>query len=285
MMYRVPPRYLLPRQIFRVCAVLCLALVLSSSSLATEKGYKFGVFPFLPPQELQKIFAPMATELSKALRKPVSFDTSDTFEKFIDRLNDQSFDIVFVQPFDYVTIADNYGYIPLATRNKALSAVIVALPDGPIKKLTDLRNRELALPPSVSAVSYLTKNHLLKHGIDPQNDITIVYRRSHISCLQQVLIRATDACSTAMPPLRLFENKTRTKLAIIDKTDTIPLPLFAAHPRISIADREIIQAAIISWGKTAEGKKLLERGKFTTFVKTSDADYDMVRKLKKQFQE
>lgn len=247
-----------------------------------RSDYIFGVFPFLPPRELEQVFAPIAAEFSRVLGRKVQFTTSSSFEAYVERLDKEEFDISFMQPFDYVRAADKYGYLPLAARGEPLKALIVTAPDSEIKTLSDLRGKQISLPPINSAVSQLTRLHLRKNGLVPGQDVTLMYFRSHISCMQQVLIEASAACGTGGPPLRYFKSRMKVDMRLMAETDAIPHTLFSTHPRVPAQDRKLLLENIMSWGNTAEGKVILERGKMTPFTPVTNDDYNVVRKFPRE---
>jgi phosphonate transport system substrate-binding protein len=129
-------------------------------------------------------------------------------------------------------------------------------------------------------VSLLLKAALKENGMQ-SSDLQISHHRSHISCMQQVVIGAVDACGTAAPALRFFAEKMGTDLKIIAETRKIPHTLFAAHPRISAADREKILQTLEALGATEEGRQLLQRGKLKAFKPITDSHYDGVRNFRK----
>jgi len=240
-----------------------------------------GIFPHLPPRELEKVFSPMAADLSKIIGKPIIFRTSSTYHKFMQQLDQQVFDIAFVQPFDYIRVADKYGYRPLATREEKLSAIIVTKKDSPLKSIDDLKNKTIALPPKVAAVSLLVKNHAINHHMKPGKDITLTHHRSHISCMQQVLIGSADACGTAAPALRFFQHKMKTELKIISESKAIPHTLFVIHPRVPEEKRDLLRKRLLNWAKTETGKQLLARGRLKPLRAINDSDYNIVRSMSK----
>ena len=267
--------------IIALIALGLLAIAAPVRAADEKKEYIMGVFPHLPPRELEKVFSPMAADISKALGKPVIFRTSSTYQKFMEQLDKQVFDIAFVQPFDYVRAADKYGYKPLATRHEILSAVIVTKQDSKLKSIKDLQNKTIALPPKVAAVSHLIEDHLTSNNLIADKNIKLTYHRSHVSCMQQVLIGAADACGTAAPALRFFQHKMKVSLKTIAESKAIPHTLFCIHPRIPTADKDKIQQRILGWGKTVEGNKMLERGKLKPLKPIKDEDYNVVRKMAK----
>jgi phosphonate transport system substrate-binding protein len=248
---------------------------------AQEKNYVLGVFPHLPPRDLEEVYAPMAADLGKAIGSRIVLRSNTTFERFMENLDKQIFDIAFVQPFDYVRIADKYGYRPLAVRKEKLATIVVVKEDSKLKTLADIKGKTVALPPRVAAVSYLLKGHLKQEKIIPGKDVKLSHHRSHMSCMQQVLIGEAVACGTAAPAVRFFEHKTKVKMRVIGKTREIPHALFVIHPRVPRSEREQLSNRILGWAKTEDGMKMLKRGKLSPFIKITDKDYNIVRELSK----
>jgi phosphonate transport system substrate-binding protein len=250
-----------------------------ATALSNEDEYVLAVFPYLAPRQIENIYAPITAALSEALGRQVRLTSSLSYTKFVRSLNEESFDLVFVQPFDYVSIADAYGYQPLVTRDEPLPAILVVADNSPVKTLSDLRDKIIALPPEVAAVSRLVKDHLIKSGYADNLDNRLQYQKSHFACMHQVIVGKAQACGTAPPAVRFFRQKTDAKLRVISQTMAIPNSLFAAHPRVSPQERQKIVDTMMSWPGTAEGKKLLERAKVKAFVPIDDSAYDIVRAM------
>jgi len=271
-------RYLV-RQILLLAVLVSFMQPTAFAAGKNEQVYSLGVFPHLPPRDLEKVFAPMAADLAKALGVRVELHSSTTYQKFSERLDGEQFDIAFVQPFDYIRAADKHGYLPLATRTEKLATIVVTSVDSPLNSIQDLRNKRVALPPRTAAVSQLLRGYLKSQGIDPDRDIKLSYHRSHVSCMQQVLIGEAVACGTAAPARRFFQSKFNIPLKVIAKSREIPHTLWVAHKRLPTKVRSKIRARILDWSNTREGQALLERGKLMPFVTVNDRDYDVVRKL------
>lgn len=262
-------------------AILCSVTNISHAEPVNHATLAMGIFPHLPPREIEQIFSPMAADIGEAVNATVSLRTSTTYTKFMNNLDQQDFDIAFVQPFDYVHIADKYGYLPLATRTEKLSAILVTKDESPIKNISDLAGKQVSLPPKVSAVSHLLKSHFVKNGLVPGKDVSLSHYRSHVSCMQQLLIGKADACGTAKPAMRFFEHRMSVKLKIVGESMKIPHTLFVIHPRIAAPQREQIQQRILNWSNTDKGKAILARGRLQPFVPINDSDYNVVRELRK----
>ena len=243
-----------------------------------DTKYTFGVFPHLPIIDLERIYAPMAADIGKELHIQLSFQAKATFEDFKMELESETYDFIEVQPFDYVNIAVSHHYVPLARRNEPLAGVFVVPENSEIKIPKDLIGKRIALPPLNSAVSRLATDYLHANGIQT-SDVKMSYHRSHVNCLQQILIKKADVCVTAEPTLKFFNHKMKTDLQFVLKTKSIPHVLFAAHKRVPEKLRQQAIEVITTWDDIEEKKKLLTNAKFPPFVPALDSEYDVVREI------
>lgn len=263
-------------------ALCAFTSMITLASLADQKtAYSFGVFPHLPPRDLDAIFGPIVADLAKAAENPMVLQSSTTFERFVELLDNQTFDIVFLQPFDYVRMADKFGYLPIATRHENLSAILVVKPDSEIKTIADLKGKTIALPPTIAAVSYLARAMLTAHNLRPEVDVNLTHYRSHVSCMQQLMIGLADACGSAAPAVRFFEQQMGITLRTVGESIQVPHTLFAVHPRVPAAVRDKLTQRILNWGNNPDGQQLLQRGSLTSFRKTKDDEYNIIRSLLK----
>ena len=98
-------------------------------------GYVLGVFPYLPPSSLDRRFAPIVEALRQRIGQPVHLRTKSDLEAFAVEVARGTYDITFLNPFEYVEAA-GAGYLPLARVDEPLSMVLLVPADSPI---TDLR--------------------------------------------------------------------------------------------------------------------------------------------------
>lgn len=266
--------------------VLFIAIFHNCRASSAEKikpaAYTLGVFPHLSSGQIEKLFAPLAAHLTHELGRTVRLRTKPTFADFTAELSRQTYDIAFVQPFDYVAARDKYGYVPLARRIGQLAGVLVVLPDSPLHTLQDLKGKRVGLPPRVAAVSYLTRKAIIDAGMDPHKDVTLEYFKAHDACLNQLMLHKVDVCGSAAHPIRFYENKWHVSFRTLAITKTLPPALFMAQKRIPPGARKAIQRAILSWQKTRQGRTMLQGNGFTLFQTTNDAEYKIMRKYVKK---
>lgn len=242
-----------------------------------------GVFPFLSPQRLESIFAPIAAELSTVLGCSLRYQSASSFETFVEKLKRQEFFIAFVQPFDYVRIVANNGYLPLVACCDSMAAVIVTLPDSNINTVHQLKGKTIALPPPVAAISYLSRTLLKQAGIDPEEDVTLLYTKNQASCIQQVLIGIADACGVSSPALRMFQKKTQRQLKQIAVSPSIPPSLFVIRDNVDEALINKLQQKMLNIKLSSSAQILFgKEGSTNPFRLVIDGEYDVVRDYRNQ---
>ena len=243
-----------------------------------------GVFPYLPPAKLQELFDPIAADFEKVLGRKVVLSSRNEYETFTDALKREEFDIALIHPFDYPGAHDKNSYLPLARRKEELRGLILVNADSPLKTLQELKGKVISNPPREAAVSYLTSIALLEAGIDPNKGVRRDYGKSHFSCMQKLLIGEADACGTARQALLHFEKEKQmtAKFRVLHETAPVSHSVFVIHKRIVKKDRDALQARILNWPNTPEGKKIIDAGQFIPFVAATDKDYASVRKIMKK---
>lgn len=257
--------------------LLWMPNAISAQETGVKKPYRLAVFPYLPPREIESLYSMVAKDFSKILGRPVHVRTSTSFSNFLDAISNEEFELAFVQPFDYVELADNKKYRPIASPDELLRGVVVVPKDSDIRTWADMKGKRLALTPKSSAVTRLLLNELKKLGYVPGKDIEIKFYRSHFSCMQQLSIKKADACGTARPAVEFFQNKMKTILREIAQSDPIPSSVFVASPNVSMADVLVLRKRLIDWRDTPEGKELIGKLKLSPFRAVNDYDYDAVR--------
>jgi len=244
----------------------------------TPTQYKFGVFPFMPMQALIKYYNSVSMDLTHFVHKRIIAQSRPTFKLFTEELVKETYDIIFIQPFDY-PLAYDHNYRPLARREDDLDMIIVTRIDSKIKSIKDLEGKILANPPSESAITTVLSKVLKDSDLSGENKIKMIYTSNHFACMQMVLVGKADACSTTSPVLIHWEKsqlKTK-KLHVIFKSGTVPHTLYMAHSRVPKEDQEKIKHAILTWNKRPEGKMILKIFSVSAFVEAKDSDYDVIR--------
>lgn len=253
------------------------AVAEDQSSPARENGYVFGIFPYLPPLTLDRVFAPIIASLETGLGTPVHLRSTMTFTGFVEELGTGNYDLIFAHPFFYILAADQYGYVPLVRLATPLSAVFLARNDNAADSMMALKGRVLALPPELSAVSEVAQRELAAAGLTPGVEIQLRHHQSKSSCLHALAVGVADACALPRFVLKQLPPDQMAALKVIHETKPIPNVVIAAHPRLSEADRANLTRTILAWPDTAEGRQILADAGWEGFVAADDRDYDELR--------
>ena len=240
--------------------------------------YRFGVFPFMPMPALIKYYNSVSADFTHLIKKRVIAQSRPTFKLFSEEIEKETYDIIFIQPFDYPK-AYEHNYRPLARRSDNLDAILVTKIDSDIKSLADLKGKILANPPKESAITNVINKELMKAGLDKQNVIDMIFTGNHFACMQMVLVGKADACATTTPVLTHWENTQlkKKKLHIVHQADAVPHTLYMAHIRMPEQDQEKIKNAILSWDERPAGRMILKTFSVTSYIEAKDSDYDVIR--------
>jgi phosphonate transport system substrate-binding protein len=266
--------------------VILLGLVSFVSTLgnayAAEKpAYRFGVFPYVIPARLEKLYAPVSVAFSEALGRQIKFRTAKNVGTFSRQLRQGEYDIALVQPFDVVPMVDERGYIGLA-RRPSHPAAFVTLANSSIQSINDIGNQPVGMPPNGAPASVFLIKTLEQMGFSKQ-DVNIVYFPNPLACLHKLLLGEVAVCGTGGGATQhVFEKKMRVKLITIMETESFPHMFFIAHPDIPERERNKLKQTILSWTDTEQGRALLGNiGQATRFVPFAIQDYDIVRQYRK----
>lgn len=257
----------------------------AEQSAVDDAPYRFGVFPYLSPERLESIYAPVSAELSRVLGHRVVFRTSTQFKRFFARLEQQDYDIALIQPFWYPPAVGQFGYLPLVRMEEPFAALIMVPDTSPLQNVADLKGKVIATPPAFAPVVYMARQALAEVGIVPGKDVEFKAFKSVDSCFQQVLIGAADACVSPPFAPAVIEEKMNVRLRILLQTASFPNISLVVHSRLPADVRERIKNSFLSWNTTESGKKLLYQMKTRGFIPTVDAEYDIVRTILREIKE
>ena len=240
----------------------------------------FGVFPFLAASHLADGFAPLIAQLQFQIRQSIQFRSTRNYRAFMELLEQEALDIAYVQPFDYVRIAEPRGYQCLAHRPGNLFARIVVTARSSTKKLEDLRGKVLGLPPEVAAISYVSRAMIRDLGLDRgDHPIELQSFRTHDSCLQQLLVGNIDACSVGDSAARNFEARMDLELKTIAETPAIPPSVIVGHSRLGDKELKRIQRILHQMKQAPATRAILGLGDSETLTPATDDEYDPVRQI------
>ena len=262
---------------FLLLALLACWLALQSPLPAdAATPYTLGVVPQFEQRKLFAIWKPIVDELSRRSGLDIRLVVTLTVPEFESALEKGTYDFVYANPYHILHISDSQGYLPLIRDQEPLRGILVVRKDSPVKDVTELAGKTLAVPsPNALGASLLLQADLARlHGIH----MNMVNVRTHSSVYLNVLNGLTDAGGGVEKTLAEQDPAIRDGLRTLYVTRAMPSHPLAAHPRIPREAREALKKALLDMAATPAGKALLDEVPMHVPVSTSLDDYLVMRK-------
>ncbi len=266
---------------------IILVLMLSSNSTAyasdaSNHPVVLAVHPYLPFQELQKRYQPLADYLEQVLKKEVVVRIGRDYSEHITYVGHNQVDIAYLGPAIYVRIVEKYGEKPLLARlavngEPVFRGYLVTSPDSGIQDIQSLRGKRFAFGDPRSTMSHFVPRHMmLEAGIDVDNLEDYQFLGSHRNVALAVLSGAYDAGAVKEEVFEAFKPR---GLKAIATSDPFSEHLFVARSDAPEEFVATVRNALYRLSDTADGRAILRNIKqsVTALVPVDDADYDNLR--------
>ena len=236
-----------------------------------------GVLPYITPRMLTEKFSIALSALSKKVKNTIHLRSATSYENFTEAVNSESYDLVLVQPFEYIN-ATMHGYLPLVSMKEKIKTSFYVLSTSPYKQLSELKGTVIAMPPIKAAQSRMGRKELSNIGLVPGRDIDVVYSINHEACLQRVQSGEATACVTGEIALSLLSREITGSFRSIANCPEVPGLVLLAHKRLPIFIREQFISEIVGWKNTAAGKKILDLIHIGEFIPVNTDEYTNLSK-------
>lgn len=242
------------------------------------------VHPYLPYEELQTRFKPLASYIEEVLGQPVVVRIGPDYREHMNFIGMNKVDIAFMGPALYVRLIKEYGQKPLLARLVVnglpeFNGYLVTTADNPITEIHELKGKSFAFGDPASTMSHLVPRYmLLEAGVKTTDLKNYQFLGSHINVAIGVLSGAFDAGAVKEEVLETYKSQ---GLRAFAKSEPISEHLFVARSDASPEFIERIRKALYGLSETAEGRKILHHIKPTVnaLAPVADEDYDNLRKV------
>ncbi len=252
-----------------------LAVLLSAPAVA-EDVYSFGVVPQFEPRKMFGIWKPLVEELERRTGSRFQLVVALSVQEFERELENGRFDFVYANPYHVLRVNQKQGYIPLVRDNVPLRGILLVRKDSPVRELTELDGKTLAVPsPNALGASLMVRADL-EHLFGVR--MAMVNVRTHSSVYLNVLNGLTDAGGGVEKTFDEQDKAVRDALRVIYTTRDMPSHPIAAHPRIARDVRERVRKALLDLPATPAGKALLDEVPMTQPIAAAMEDYLVMRK-------
>lgn len=255
---------------------------------------RFGLTPYVDGDQLRTFYRPVADVLQAALEVPVTLVVGTSYADMQERAVTADVDLAVLPPYNYVQARRREpGLLAFATHvfagSPTYGAYIIALEDGPVRELTDIRGRSFGYVDPDSTSGFLfPADRMLSAGVHPRDDVEEVFLGGHDRVFDAVssgelAAGAVYAGALASGRLRYSDSHVR----VVAKTRRIPCDAYVSRaglpPEVSVA------AAVAFEGistRTAEGRERLAPAlEVNGFLPVEDDWYDVVREVDQRVRE
>lgn len=236
---------------------------------------RVGLLPHLSSNMLIKKYQPLLDYLQNNLQRPVVVNTAPSFRAYIDRAAANRYDIYLTAPH-FAAFHERQNDHQILTRfSRELYGVFVVRKNSRFKAIRDLKGTTVVTPSPIAAISMLGEVKLMDNGLRINRDVLIKYTKSHTSALVSVADAKTNVAIVGVSAYELMPKKTKEKLRILTKTDTIPHMFFLSSHSVSNSEQEEIKAALLNFANDEMGRLFFADAAFGDIIPATE--HDIVR--------
>ena len=265
--------------------IMMLMLTGSLASQASEVSGQpvvLAVHPYLPFQDLQKRYKPLAAYLEETLNQKVVVRIGRDYGEHSTYIGKDQVDIAYLGPAAYVRMVEKHGEKPLLARlvvngEPVFRGYLVTGPGSGVNDIRSLRGKRLAFGDPRSTMSHFVPRHMmLEAGIDVDMLEDYQFLGSHKNVALAVLSGAFDAGAVKEEVLDAFKAQ---GLKAIATSDPFSEHLFVARSDAPEEFVETVRNALYRLSDTREGRAILRSIKqsVTALAPVEDSDYDNLR--------
>jgi len=272
----------------RFTATLLLAILIGWSGIAAAAdALVMGVFPRRDAAITAKLFRPLSLYLQRELGLPVTLEMSPDFDTFLSNLNQRRYDLVHLNPYDYVSTHDELAYDALVQNEEfgeaTIKGAIYVRRDAGVRELSQLKGKKILFGGGPRAMmSYIVPTYLLRRAGLKQGDYEETYAINPPNAVLATYLRRADAGGAGEVVRRL---PVVTSKIDVDQLDLIavsqPLPHlpWAVKQEMPESLKQRLQSLLVSLKESEEGRAILKQAQLSAFNPVTDQDYDAHREI------
>lgn len=223
--------------------VLILFFLQTFILFASERStLVFAPLPMQSEEATYKAFAPLTNYLSQTLHVNITYDFSNSYEIFLEKITNGKIDIAYLGPLPYVTLRKQYSFItPLvhfkeASGEASYTCSIIGW-ENDIKALATMRNTPIALTDPLSTCGYLSTEGLLNQRHNSLENNFYRYVKKHDEVALEIIRGNYQYGGIKTAIAKRYQH-----LGVSILASTAPLPGFAIIADTNrLSKQEIIQ--------------------------------------------
>jgi len=253
---------------------------------------RWGLTPYMLPDELLEAYTPIAKFVEGRLGVPVEVVLGDDYADLESMLIAGEIDVAVISPYSYVRAKKASPEITVFASHIArgsfnYGSYIIVQEESGIESLSDLSGQNVGFVDTRSTSGWLFPvARMLEEGVNPETDITPIFFGTHDRVFDAVV--EGEVIAGATYDGALSEGRQRRgdgwEIRVIAKGERIPHEAYVARAGLSEAVSDALSAALseISTG-TQQGRRLLAPMlRINGFLPVGDSHYDVIRQIESQ---
>ncbi len=278
------------RREFLAGSVLAMG-VLAATGSASAQGAdpaKLRV-ALLPDENASSIIQnaqPLKKYLEETLKKEVELIVTTDYSSMIEAMRFNRIEVAYFGPLSYVLAKSKApGIEPFAVGvskgSPTYKGVIIALADGPVKSIADIKGKTMGFGDNASTSSHLIpRAYLARAGLIGETDYKLAHLGTHDAVARSVQAGQVQAGGLSQEIFNVLVSKGTidgTKVKVLAESDPIPNYPMVMQGSLAPALKDAIRKAFIELKDAAILKTFRAEG----FVATDDKAYDILRETAK----
>jgi ABC-type phosphate/phosphonate transport system substrate-binding protein len=261
------------------CLLLCFTTLSGHAASANQEPASrliLGLLPSQSPVTQFKNFAPMRDYLVEHLQGEVEIAIAKDYAQHMADLEQHRYDMVFTAPHMALYASEHDSYLPIATFDKSLAAVVVVEEHSAFHDLADLARATIATPSEKAIVTMVGKDLLSRHGLTGVDRPRYQVLRTHNAAYKAVLARQADAAIIS----NIYYAKARAqgaKLRKLGQSHDFPGIGVMVSKKLPATLRERIRDVLIHLGDTEAGRRILQHLKFPAYRAVEKDQFESLR--------
>lgn len=229
---------------------------------------------------------PLKAYLEATLKKDVELIVTTDYSSMIEAMRFNRIEVAYFGPLSYVLAKSKApGIEPFAVGvskgSPTYKGVIIALADGPVKTIADIKGQTMAFGDNASTSSHLIpRAFLARAGLIGETDYKLAHLGTHDAVARSVQAGQVQAGGLSQEIFNTLVAKgtiDAAKVKVLAESDPIPNYPMVMQGSLAPALKEAIKKAFVELKDAAILKTFRAEG----FVATDDKAYDILRETAK----
>lgn len=264
-----PPNFNRRRLLTRMAATAGLASMASIAWAQNTRGsgaeaagatnsLVFGMVPYLPVQQLVRLYEPIVGLFEKSLGKACRLGSSTDFPQFIDRARAGEFDLIGASPHVARILQREEGFLPLVRATAPLEPVYIVPQSSPAKTLKDLGQQTLLVADPFAVHVLIALRHLRDQGLVPGRGIKLLIAGTQRNGVQRMLKGDAPAAVGSASTLALLPPDLSSRFRVLAAAPKGLTPMaYLAHPRLGKQVAQI-RKNLLDFPRSSEGQAMFK---------------------------